>query len=321
MSSAPTRVAVLGATGTVGSAVVDALRARDCEPVPVGAPRVRAAASGTSGRRDLAPGSRAVSALAAALRDTPVVVNAAGVAAALGTDQRTLTGANALLPLLLLRACAEAGVARLVHVSSAAVQGDGVLDESRRCTPFSAYSASKALGEQLLLATTDRAADRPEVTCFRPTSVHSPGRAVSRSLVRVARSPGASVAGPGARPTPQVLLGNVADAIAFTTLHPGAVPDVVLQPWGGLSCTELIRLLGDREPRHLPERAARTAVSVLKAVERRHDSLPGVRRRLEVLWWGQHQTPGWLDRAGWRPVVGEEGWRALGARHDERELA
>lgn len=321
MNTSSIPVAVVGATGSVGAAVVDALRARGCEPIHVRAPRMRADASRRAGVLDIAPESSTVSRLAERLGQVPVVVNAAGLAAALGVDQSALTGANAMLPLLLLRACAKAGVARLVHVSSSAVQGNGVLDESRRIAPFSAYSASKALGEQLLLGNADAVGPRPEVTCFRPTSVQAVDRPVTRSLVRLARSPLASVAGLGTGATPQVLLGNVADAIAFTTLHPGALPDVVLQPWEGLTCAKLLRLLGEREPKHLPEGAARVALSVFKAVERRHGLLPGVRRRLEMMWWGQRQQPGWLDFQGWRPAVGEEGWRALGARHDEREPA
>lgn len=321
MNGSSEPVAVLGATGTVGAAVVDALREHGCEPIQVRAPRVRADMSRRSDVLDVAPDSSLVSKLAERLSAVPVVVNAAGLAAALGVDQSALTEANAMLPLLLLRACAKAGVARLVHVSSSAVQGNGVLDESKRIAPFSAYSASKALGEQFLLGNTDLAGPRPEVICFRPTSVQAADRPVTRSLVRFARSPLASVAGLGTGATPQVLLGNVADAIAFTTLYPGALPDVVLQPWEGLTCTKLLQLLGEREPAHLPEGAARAALSVFKAVERRHGFLPGVRRRLEMMWWGQRQQPGWLDFQGWRPVVGEEGWRALGANLAEEELA
>ncbi len=220
-----TRVAVLGASGFIGNGVVEALRARGASVTAVPTPRLRSTAGSSASLADELETEGARAALAVlrdALHGCDAVVNAAGVARATSAWDAEMVGANALLPLVVARA-RPAG-SRLVHVSSVAVQGRGcVLDESPRQAPFSPYSASKALGEQVLAAC-------PDVVVFRPTSVHGPRREVTRTLVRVLSSPGASVAGRGDGTTPQVLVQNVADAIAFVTLSTERPPRIVLQP-------------------------------------------------------------------------------------------
>jgi hypothetical protein len=128
--------------------------------------------------------------------------------------------------------------------------------------------------------------------------------------VRVLSSRAASVAGPGDGPTPQVLVQNVGDAIAFVTLSTEAPPDVVLQPWEQLSVAGLVRLLGDREPKHVPARPARLVVGASARLGALAGPLAGASRRLEMMWFGQDQLPGWLD-ARWSPPVGPSGWKEL----------
>jgi UDP-glucose 4-epimerase len=299
------RVAVLGASGFVGAAASDALRTRGAVVVPVPAPRLTSAASSVAGLdADLGTpaGKAAVEALRAALEGCDAVVNAAGMASATGHHGPELVGANALLPLVVARA-RPPGV-RLVHVSTAAVQGRRrVLDESLERAPFSPYSESKSLGEEAL-------DDDPDVVLFRPTSVHGAGRDTTRTLVRALSSPAASVAGRGDGPTPQVLVQNVGDAIAFVTLSAEAPPRVVLQPSDQLTVAGLVRLLGDREPLHMPYRLARLVVSAVAALGRLSGPVAGASRRLEMMWFGQDQVPGWLDTR-WSPVVGSSGWKEL----------
>lgn len=300
-----TAVAVIGATGFVGSAVVSAAQSRGASVLPVRAPRLTTSAR-TLEQLESESTTQAELALADALSDADVVVNAAGVADAAAGGEDVLYGANALLPLVIARAVGRGNrPARLVHVSSAAVQGRTErLDESPRMAPFSPYSAAKALGERAVLG-------RPGVVIFRPTSVHGAERPVTQRLVRVLRSKLASVAGEGTRPTPQVLVANTADAIVFTALSADA-PAIVLQSGEGLTTAELVRVVGGQEPRHIPERLARAVVSALAlGGERRLPRLTVTGRRLEMMWFGQDQVSGWLDAAGWRPVVGIEGWEQL----------
>ncbi len=302
-----TRVAVVGGSGFVGSAVAEALRGRGASVTSVPAPRVTSSGrspEALAAELETGAGRTALTSLREALQPYGAVVNAAGVAHAASGWDPAMVGANALLPLLVARA--RPADARLVHVSSAAVQGGGcVLDESSRIAPFSPYSASKALGEQVL-------AGEPDVVVFRPTSVHGPGRPVTRTLVRVLSSAAASVAGRGDAPTPQVLVQNVADAVAFVTVCPERPPRVVLQPAEGLTAAELVRVLGGREPRHLPTSLAGLVVRVSAGLGRWSGPVAGASRRLEMMWFGQEQTGSWLD-GRWSAPVGREGWRELSA--------
>lgn len=300
------RVAVVGATGFVGRSVCEALEQRGHQPVAVRAPRLSSSARDAAGlaaelgRTDVAS---ELTRLREAFATCHAVVNAAGLATATGGAHDALIGANALTPEVVAEAVPTGR--RLVHVSSAAVQGRRpVLDESRECSPFSPYSESKRLGEQVMHRR------GPDAVCFRPTSVHGPGRRVTRSLVRLLGSPAASVAGRGDRPTPQVLVGNVADAVAFVATTDEEVPGVVLQPWGGLTTSGLVRLLGDRDPRHVPTGVARAIVGAAYAGGKGVERSAGVARRLEMLWFGQQQTQGWLANR-WSPVDGEQAWREL----------
>lgn len=299
----PSRVAVIGATGFVGAAVAQSLRRRGAEVVPVRAPRLTSdAASIDDLVRDRESAAAAVADLRAQLLGCVTVVNAAGVAAATQGRTRELVGANALLPLVV--EAARPPQARLVHVSSAAVQGSRpVLDETSELAPFSPYSWSKALAEQAL-------SGLPHVVVYRPASVHGTGREVTRTLVRVVSSPLASVAGRGDAPTPQALVTNVADGIAFVALCAASPPPVVLHPSEGLSVAELIRRLGGREPRHVPAGVARALVEGGRRLGRHQSAVAGAARRLELLWFGQAQAEGWLH-GRWVAPVGLEGWEEL----------
>jgi len=223
-----------------------------------------------------------------------VVINCAGLASPRVAMSDELIGANALLPAVLAEAIRISGnPCRLIHISSAAVQGDGVIDESARVAPFSPYSLSKSIGEECLRGLEN-------VTVFRPTSVHGPGRELTASLTRFARSRLASVAGRGDQPSPVVWIDDVADAVAFLVEHP-AGPPIVLQPNAGNTCASVLRRLGDKEPTHIPLGIVRLVVAVLKLVDHIVPRLRPTRRRLEVLWFGQQQESGWLERQGWTP--------------------
>lgn len=299
------RVAVLGASGFVGSAIVRALHSRGVEVLAVAAPRLTTA-SRTQESIDREASALAASdlgaTLAEAFRGCHAVINAAGVAAATGGGDE-LFGANALLPGLVARSLPDG--ARLVHVSSAAVQGRReVLDESDQHAPFSPYSTSKSLGERLALASAE------STVSYRPTSVHGPGRAVTATLRRVCRSPLASVARPGTDPSPQILVANVGDAAAYLALAEENVPAVVLHPWEGLTTRDVVRVMGRRNPVLLPRSVARGCLAVGAWVGRWSGKVAGLVRRLEMLWFGQRQSGSWLD-GRWSAPVGRDGWEEL----------
>jgi nucleoside-diphosphate-sugar epimerase len=316
-----TRWIVVGASGFVGSAVVAHLRAAGAVVTPLAAPRL--SADPGAGARTLATDAvthPAVENLAAALRGASlagpagttgpagtsgphdvVVVNAAGRATPDAPASAELTGANALLPAVLAVACAQAGVNRLVHLSSAAVQGRRpVLDESPELEPFSPYSAAKAAGEEALALTVVRP---PSVVTLRATSVHGPGRPTTEKLARFASSAAASVAGRGDRPTTVCHVDDLAALVRFVGEAPSP-PAVVLQPWTGATTGGVLRSLsGGREPRHVPVVLARASVGAGHALARLRPGLAGTVRRVEVLWFGQQQVSGWATEAGFRSAA------------------
>ncbi len=301
------RVAVFGATGLVGQATVAALTARGAVVVPLTAPRLPPVNADRL-RQELQECGSTVGHLAEQISGADAVVNAAGSPDASGTDEAALLAPNALLPAVMAMAVRQGRVQRLVHVSSAAVQGSRpVLDDSRDVSPFSAYSRSKALGEALVLEIADK-----EAVVYRPPGVHAQSRRVTQFTAKLARSPFSSVAHPGTAPTAQALLENVADAVAFLATCRDQPPQVVIHPSEGLTTASLLSLLGGRNPTVLPRPVARALVSALTVAGKVTPGLAANARRLEMLWFGQGQAPSWLTDAGWLAPVGLDAWGRLG---------
>jgi nucleoside-diphosphate-sugar epimerase len=302
------RAAVLGSSGFIGRAVADELRRNGAEVTCIPAPRLRWSGPGTDRLRHIEPVLlRAdVEGLAAHLADVTLVVNAAGIADADAPWTPALLGANALLPVLVARACALAGVRRYVHLSSIAVQGNGPLDETTRTAPFSPYSYSRALGEELVLR--DPAVD---TVVFRPTSLHGRHRRNTRLLVTIARSAAACVAGDGSLPTPQVLVEEVATAVTHIGLTADKPPAIVLQPHNGMTTGRLLTLLGGKAPRRLPLRPARILMDRMLALTSCTPRAHGHARRLDMLLLGRAQVPGWLAAQGFTSTINPAAWQAL----------
>lgn len=307
------KIAILGASGFVGSAVVATLEP-DHEVIRVRTPRLRSAERSVADIVAKAAALPELDALVAEMRGVDVVVNAAGNPDASSLDEDVLFGANALLPALALRAAEQAGARRFVHVSSAVVQNDKpVLDASEDLRPFSPYSASKVLGEEAVRAYSGAL----EVTRYRPPSVHAPSRRVTRMIRRISTSPVATVAAPGGQHTPQALLENVAAAIAALATWQDSTPSVVHHPSEGVTCRSLMEdLSGGRRPVALPRWVARLFVRAAKGVGRIHKPTAANARRVELLWLGQEQAPSWLTEQGWTVPVGREGWRSLAAEEN-----
>lgn len=294
------KCAVVGASGFVGGAVVARLSAAGMEVVPVTAPRLdwpRADAAEILLQTERLPEADL---LADAIAGADVVVNAAGLASPDAGGETSLLGANALLPAVIARACERAGVRRLVHISSAAVQGRRRrLDESPSVEPFSPYSRSKALGEEVLRVRQPDPAARLDIVILRATSVQGPGRATTVKLQRIAASVLSSVAGPGQRPTPVTSVLALAELVSALAAFPGTVSATVLQPAEGLTTSEVLELAGGRPPRHLPEWLCRGALGLGFGLSRLAGSrFHGALRRLEVMWFGQDQVPGWAAAHG-----------------------
>ena len=310
-------IAVLGASGFLGASIVAHGRATGVPIACLRAPRISTAAQGprasaTSWRRSHGD---AFDGLCRALEPFDVVVNAAGLARPGAADHASLFAANAVLPAVVAQAANSAGVRRLVHVSTAAVQGRlDPLDESPRRVPLSPYAVSKAEGERALLDQTSESTPvdaPPEVVVYRPASVHGMGRAVTRDLARLARSlPVVAVAGTGDRPVPVALVENVAAGLVFAARMPHPGP-IVLQPWEGLTTRRLLELFGARRIVSLPEGMARMAVGTAARLAARSPGLTGRLRRGELVLQGQGVRAEVLEAAGFRPPFGHDRWEEL----------
>ena len=294
---------VFGAGGFVGGGIAAELSARSLPSSEGHAERLATAArtpgavlEAAEAREDL------VGRIAAGIPAGSFAVNAAGLASPDAAEDDALYGANALWPAVLALACARAGATRLVHLSSAAVQGErAVLDETWETTPFSPYSRSKALGEAALRELAPRLPDGL-LTIVRATSVQGPGRRTTAALARVASSPLASVAGAGDAPSP---VSSLAALAQFTVDVAEARPDrlLVLQPWEGMTVRGVLEAAGGREPLRLPAPLCRAAVAGGYALSRLAGGrLHGAVRRAEVMWFGQAQAPGWAEEAGAVPT-------------------
>lgn len=294
------RVAVLGARGFIGQALVDRLARESTPVVTVVAPRLRSTAADVDAvLADARSETEALTTLTQRFDGIDVVINAAGLAAPDGAARDRMTGANAVLPVVAALAARRAGVGRFVQLSSAAVQGDRPrLDESDDLAPFSAYSRSKALAERALRRVAGDGAVEG-IVIIRATSVQGPGRPTTAALARVARSPLASIAGGQPRTTPVVSVRHLTGFVLTVARWAGPLPPVVLQPGEGLRTDEVLRLAGGREPRRVPAPLCRAAVRAgYLASCVAGDRLRGAVRRVELMWFGQEEDAAWARENG-----------------------
>jgi UDP-N-acetylmuramyl pentapeptide phosphotransferase/UDP-N-acetylglucosamine-1-phosphate transferase len=297
-----TRWTVVGGTGFIGRALLHRLEV-DHDAASLTAPRLLLSqdASVADLFHILDKTTDTIDAIANALRGVDVLVNAAGLAAPDSRGDDALFGANALMPAVLLRAAQQAGVARFIQLSSAAVQGRrAVLDESPATEAFSPYSRSKALGEAALMRLVSTADSRalPELVIVRATSVQGADRSTTNQLRRLARSPLASVARPGDQPTVVSSLRGLVEFVDATGSMPDSVPTIVLQPWEGLTTSRVLESAGGRPPRVLPAGLCRFLVRIGYAVGRAVPRVSGLVRRVELMWLGQAQDAVWARSAG-----------------------
>lgn len=241
------------------------------------------------------------------LRGVDALVNAAGRAAPASGDVAGLFDANAVLPGVVARLAADAEVPRLVHVSTAAVQGRrDPLDESPAVAPFSPYSRSKAAGERVLR---DLVARPPEVTIYRPTSVQGSGRRITQRLLRLTPTGRLVMLGHGDAPIPVCLIDNVAAGIVHVASG-NACPSIVLQPWEGMTTRLLLESIGLR-PTFVPVPAPVIRAASRAAIGSNLPWLIAPARRGEMVVLGQRQRASALAQCGFSPPVGVEGYRRL----------
>jgi nucleoside-diphosphate-sugar epimerase len=306
-----TRVALFGATGFIGAACASALTRAGHDVLPRPARRLRVDLESLSGSpwHEYRPH---LAGLAGELDGIEAVVNAAGVAVSAASLTPALVGGNAAWPRLLADACERAGVPRLIHVSTAAVQGRASqLDESLDYAPVTPYARSKTLGEQLLRD----AAARGQVatTLYRPPSVHGRGRQMTSDFAAFCRRWPLVTCENGDQPVPVALVGNVGAAVA-AILAAERAPLVVAHPSEGHTVRTLYQTFAPGRPLcTLPTPAVRALLRAAEPTGQWLGPLGALCRRAELLLFGQAQAPGWLAAHGFQPPLGRSAWDEMAA--------
>ncbi len=309
-----TRVLVTGANGFIGRALCRALASADVWVRAAVRSRGRGGAIATEEVvvGDLGPATG----WADALHEVEVVVHLAARVHVLRETAADPLAAfrvpNVLGTERLARSCAEAGVRRLIFLSSVKVNGEATgargFTEEDPPTPEDAYAVSKAEAEVLLRKV---AKDTGlEVVVIRPCLVYGPGvggnvRLLLRALARGVPLPLGSVR------NRRSLMGldNLCDLLQRCVAHPSASGETFLATDGrDLSTPEMIRALAAGLGR--PARLIPVPPRVLKMAARLSGQTPAVQRlagSLEVDSGKVRRMLEWMT-----PVSPEEGLRRTG---------
>jgi dihydroflavonol-4-reductase len=174
------RVFVTGGTGVIGTPLVDRLLERGDEVIAL-------ARSDTASRTLEARGARVVrgegydeDVLTQGMQGCVQAFNIAGVNELCVEDPRPMERMNVAGAVAAVRAAARAGVARLVHTSSAATIGEPAGTVGTERTPhrgwyLSNYERTKTEGERAALAAAREV--EQDLVLVNPSSVQGPGRA------------------------------------------------------------------------------------------------------------------------------------------------
>jgi dihydroflavonol-4-reductase len=173
-------VFVTGGSGVVGGALVERLIARGDEVVGLARSAQSAAVLERRGARPVRGDLFDADALVSAMEGCAIVFHVAGVNELCTSDSAAMYRVNVDGAAAAVRATAEAGIARLVHTSSAATIGEAPGTVGREDTPhrgwfLSEYERSKTDGEAAALK--EGSETGVEVVCVNPSSVQGPGRA------------------------------------------------------------------------------------------------------------------------------------------------
>jgi dihydroflavonol-4-reductase len=289
------RVFVTGASGLVGGALLDALRARGDDVVALARSDASAAALQARGARvargDLLDGD----ALAAGMAGCELVFHVAGVNTMCPTDPAAMLRANVAGAGAAVRAAARAGVGRVVYTSSAAALGEvqgtvGSEDSPHRGSYLSIYERSKHEGEQAAFAAARETG--VEVVAVNPSSVQGPGRAGGTGKILIAYLNGKLKAFVDTR----LSLVDIRDCTAGHLLaaERGAPGERYVLNGVTLTSLQALEIIGDLtgiddRPRILPARVAAVAGAAVEGVfrlGRRHP--PVCREMVRTMLHGHH---------------------------------
>jgi uncharacterized protein YbjT (DUF2867 family) len=232
-------------------------------------------------------------ALAALMQGVDAVINLVGILHDRDTRApygKGFAAAHVDLPRKIVAAMQQAGVRRLLHMSALRAAADAP----------SAYLRSKAAGEALVLA----AADKLDVTVFRPSVIFGPGDAFLNTFASLLRVfPVLPLGGTKARFQP-VYVGDVA-AVFADALECQASVGQIYELCGPkvYSLRQLVEytggLIGCRRPLlALSDSMARLQAAVLRILPNPPISADNLKSmQLDSVTDGQHNYPGWQPQA------------------------
>jgi dihydroflavonol-4-reductase len=265
------RVFVTGGTGVIGTALVGRLLERGDEVVALARSEAAARVLEARGATVVRGEGDDEDILERGMAGCPLVFNVAGVNALCVDDPRPMERMNVGGAVAAVRAAARAGVARLVHTSSAATIGEppGVVGTER--TPhrgwyLSTYERTKTEGERAALAASLEVGQ--DLVLVNPSSVQGPGRAGGTGRILLAYLDGRlRVFVPA-----YISLVDIDDCVSGHLLaaEHGVAGERYLVSGMTLEITEALALAAEvagvqRKPRLLPRRVATAAAA---AVER-----------------------------------------------------
>jgi dihydroflavonol-4-reductase len=174
------RVFVTGGTGVIGTALVTRLLERGEEVIGLARSDAAAAALSQRGVNVVRGEGYDADALARGMQGCTYAFNVAGVNSLCVQDTRPMERLNVDGAAEAVRAAARAGVARLVHTSSAVTIGEapGTVGNERaphRGWYLSSYERTKTEGERAALTAAREVGQ--DLVCVNPSSVQGPGRA------------------------------------------------------------------------------------------------------------------------------------------------
>jgi len=174
------RVFVTGGTGVIGSALVTRLLERGDEVVGLARSDASAASLSARGVEVVRGEGYDEDDLTRGMEGCPLAYNVAGVNALCVEDPRPMERMNIGGAVAAVRAAARAGVARLVHTSSAATIGEppgtvGTENTRHRGWYLSTYERTKTEGERAALEVAHEVGQA--LVLVNPSSVQGPGRA------------------------------------------------------------------------------------------------------------------------------------------------
>ena len=174
------RVFVTGGSGVIGTARVTSLVARGDEVVALARSDAAADKLRGLGAEPLRGDALDQEVLELGMSGCELAFNVAGINTLCVEDERPMQRLNAEQPVIALRAAKRAGVARVVHTSSAATIGEppgavGTELTVHRGWYLSTYERTKTEGERAALAEAGRLGQ--DLVCVNPSSVQGPGGA------------------------------------------------------------------------------------------------------------------------------------------------